>query len=109
MAQGPGQRAADLERVTQALLEIEHYPAGARQMLMDGLPCALECPAGGERHAYQEQFGTIVRDALCDAGRQAAETHAAAERSEAAAAAQLRELQTQSESAETHAAAERSE
>jgi len=61
------QQQADLECVTKVLLESEAYPAGARQMLLEGLPHAVV--SAGVRHEYQGDFARLVQEALLSTQR----------------------------------------
>jgi len=68
------QQQADLECITKVLLESEAYPAGARQMLLEGLQHAV-VPVGA-RHEFQADFARLAQEALLATQRWAQENKA---------------------------------
>jgi len=97
------QRSADCEKIVKELMELQEYPANARQMLIESLPHALSLSPDGATvlHTHQIRLLCIVQDALQD-GRQSVE----AARLEHEAQAQRAEEESIAQEAAAAAAAE---
>eukprot|EP00930_Biecheleria_cincta_P070710 TRINITY_DN58323_c0_g1_i1.p1 TRINITY_DN58323_c0_g1~~TRINITY_DN58323_c0_g1_i1.p1 ORF type:complete len:629 (-),score=170.06 TRINITY_DN58323_c0_g1_i1:303-2189(-) len=66
------QRSTDCDIIVKELLAMPNYPAGARQMLIDGLPHALNAAAEPKPvvlHPHQVQFLSLAQVALEDSQR----------------------------------------
>jgi len=90
-------RSADCDRIVRALVEFEAYPAEVRQMLIEGLPHAVQAIQPGlrdegdppELHSHQVRLLGIVRDALGEARGHTASMEAASAARVVAAEAEL--------------------
>lgn len=90
-------QTGDLTQVQQVLESAEGYPSAARQMLLEGLP---HCIAGAdERHAYMDQFGELLGEAITELTGLANEKQAACDKAVAEAEAEAMEAKAAHEAA----------
>jgi len=63
----PHSKACDVAAVVKVIQSLNELPAGAQQMLTDGLPHSVAESDGFERHAFQVEFVSMVRSTLAAA------------------------------------------